>query len=461
MDERVLEKYIPMESLTGEPAAEAETGRKLYVETYGCQMNFADTEIVNGIMGKNGYDITENIDDSAIILINTCSIREMAEARVLQRLTEIKKYKKKNPKLVVGIIGCMAERLKRDLITKKGVVDLVLGPDEYRKLPSLIDNLIDTGEKGIAVKLSRVETYDDILPIRKEGISAWLSIMRGCDKFCSFCVVPYTRGRERSRPLEGVVNEIVKLEQEGFRDVTLLGQNVNSYRSESYDFSDLLAACAIAAPGLRIRFTTSHPQDLSLKLIETIAKHDNLCKYIHLPVQSGSNRVLDLMKRSYTVEHYMSIVQSIKSILPEVSLSTDIISGFCTETEEDHKMTLDIMREVKYDGAYMFKYSPREKTKAWQMEDDVDEETKTRRLMEIVELQRDISEEKNRQTVGRIYEVIIEGISKKSDKMLFGRTDGNKTVIIPVNGAKPGDKVMVKVTKANSATLFGEAIPVN
>jgi len=461
LDERVLEKYIPMESLTGEPAAEAETGRKLYVETYGCQMNFADTEIVNGIMGKNGYDITENIDDSAIILINTCSIREMAEARVLQRLTEIKKYKKKNPKLVVGIIGCMAERLKRDLITKKGVVDLVLGPDEYRKLPSLIDNLIDTGEKGIAVKLSRVETYDDILPIRKDGISAWLSIMRGCDKFCSFCVVPYTRGRERSRPLEGVVNEIVKLEQEGFRDVTLLGQNVNSYRSESHDFSDLLAACAIAAPGLRIRFTTSHPQDLSLKLIETIAKHDNLCKYIHLPVQSGSNRVLDLMKRSYTVEHYMSIMQSIKSILPEVSLSTDIISGFCTETEEDHKMTLDIMREVKYDGAYMFKYSPREKTKAWQMEDDVDEETKTRRLMEIVELQRDISEEKNRQTVGRIYEVIIEGISKKSDKMLFGRTDGNKTVIIPVNGAKPGDKVMVKVTKANSATLFGEAIPVN
>ncbi|HMT11094.1 MAG TPA: tRNA (N6-isopentenyl adenosine(37)-C2)-methylthiotransferase MiaB [Ignavibacteria bacterium] len=450
-----------MESLTGDPAAEAVTGRKLYVETYGCQMNFADTEIVNGIMGKSGYDITENIDDSAIILINTCSIREMAEARVLQRLTEIKKYKKRNPKLVVGIIGCMAEMMKRDLITKKGVVDLVLGPDEYRKLPSLIDNLIDTGEKGIAVKLSRVETYDDILPIRKEGISAWLSIMRGCDKFCSFCVVPYTRGRERSRPLEGVVGEIIKLEQEGFKDVTLLGQNVNSYRSESYDFSDLLAACAKAVPGLRIRFTTSHPQDLSLKLIETIAQFDNLCKYIHLPVQSGSNRVLELMKRSYTVEHYMNIMASIKSIIPDVSLSTDIISGFCTETEEDHKMTLDIMREVKYDGAYMFKYSPREKTKAWQMEDDVDEETKTRRLMEIVELQRDISEEKNLQTIGREYEVIIEGISKKSDKMLFGRTDGNKTVIIPVNGAKPGDKVMVKVTKANSATLFGEAIAVN
>ncbi|MBE2226661.1 MAG: tRNA (N6-isopentenyl adenosine(37)-C2)-methylthiotransferase MiaB [Ignavibacteria bacterium] len=437
------------------------SGKKLYVETYGCQMNFADTEIVNGIMGKSGYDITDNIDESAIILINTCSIREMAEARVLQRLTEIKKYKKKNPKLVVGIIGCMAERLKRDLVTKRGVVDLVLGPDEYRKLPSLIDNLIDTGEKGIAVKLSRVETYDDILPIRKEGISAWLSIMRGCDKFCSFCVVPYTRGRERSRPLEGVIREVKQLRDEGFKDVTLLGQNVNSYISESYDFSDLLAACARAVPDIRIRFTTSHPQDLSLKLIETIAEHDNICNYIHLPVQSGSDRVLELMQRSYTIEHYMKIMDNIKKLIPDVSLSTDIITGFCTETEEDHKMTLEVMKEVKYDGAYMFKYSPREKTKAWKMEDDVDEEIKTRRLVEIVELQRGISEEKNMQTVGKEFEVIIEGISKKSDKMLFGRTDGNKTVIIPLNDAKPGEKVLVKVNKANSATLFGEAVSVN
>ncbi|HAX48584.1 MAG TPA: tRNA (N6-isopentenyl adenosine(37)-C2)-methylthiotransferase MiaB [Bacteroidetes bacterium] len=437
------------------------SGKKLYVETYGCQMNFADTEIVNGIMGKSGYDITDNIDESAIILINTCSIREMAEARVLQRLTEIKKYKKKNPKLVVGIIGCMAERLKRDLVTKRGVVDLVLGPDEYRKLPSLIDNLIDTGEKGIAVKLSRVETYDDILPIRKEGISAWLSIMRGCDKFCSFCVVPYTRGRERSRPLEGVIREVKQLRDEGFKDVTLLGQNVNSYISESYDFSDLLAACAKAVPDIRLRFTTSHPQDLSLKLIETIAEHDNICNYIHLPVQSGSDRVLELMQRSYTIEHYMKIMDNIKKLIPDVSLSTDIITGFCTETEEDHKMTLEVMKEVKYDGAYMFKYSPREKTKAWKMEDDVDEEIKTRRLVEIVELQRGISEEKNMQTVGKEFEVIIEGISKKSDKMLFGRTDGNKTVIIPLNDAKPGEKVLVKVNKANSATLFGEAVSVN
>ncbi len=466
MEERDLEKYIPIETFTevnsaGGSFTEPTLSKKLYVETYGCQMNFADTEIVNGIMGKNGYDITDNIDDSAIILINTCSIREMAEARVLQRLTEIKKYKKKNPKLVVGIIGCMAERLKRDLVTKKGVVDLVLGPDEYRKLPSLIDNLIDTGEKGIAVKLSRVETYDDILPIRKEGISAWLSIMRGCDKFCSFCVVPYTRGRERSRPLEGVIREVKQLRDEGFKDVTLLGQNVNSYVSEKYDFADLLEACAKAVPDIRLRFTTSHPQDLSLKLIETIAKYDNLCNYIHLPVQSGSDRVLELMQRSYTIDHYMKIMDNIKKQIPDVSLSTDIITGFCTETEEDHKMTLEVMKEVRYDGAYMFKYSPREKTKAWKMDDDVDEETKTRRLVEIVELQRDISEEKNRETVGKEFEVIIEGVSKKSDKMLFGRTAGNKTVIIPLNDAKPGEKVLVKINRANSATLFGEAVTAN
>ncbi|HWA07141.1 MAG TPA: tRNA (N6-isopentenyl adenosine(37)-C2)-methylthiotransferase MiaB [Ignavibacteria bacterium] len=466
MEERDLEKYIPIETFTevdsaGGSFTEPTLSKKLYVETYGCQMNFADTEIVNGIMGKNGYDITDNIDDSAIILINTCSIREMAEARVLQRLTEIKKYKKKNPKLVVGIIGCMAERLKRDLVTKKGVVDLVLGPDEYRKLPSLIDNLIDTGEKGIAVKLSRVETYDDILPIRKEGISAWLSIMRGCDKFCSFCVVPYTRGRERSRPLEGVIREVKQLRDEGFKDVTLLGQNVNSYVSEKFDFADLLEACAKAVPDIRLRFTTSHPQDLSLKLIETIAKYDNLCNYIHIPVQSGSDRVLELMQRSYTIEHYMKIMDNIKKLIPDVSLSTDIITGFCTETEEDHKMTLEVMKEVRYDGAYMFKYSPREKTKAWKMDDDVDEETKTRRLVEIVELQRDISEEKNRETVGKEFEVIIEGVSKKSDKMLFGRTAGNKTVIIPLNDAKPGEKVLVKINRANSATLFGEAVTVN
>jgi tRNA-2-methylthio-N6-dimethylallyladenosine synthase len=449
--------YIPIESLS-KANNDNGSGKKLYVETYGCQMNFADTEIVSGIMGKHGYKTTENPEESVIILINTFSIRENAEARVYQRLTEIRKLKRRNPALVVGIIGCMAERIKRDIFKKNRVVDLVLGPDEYRKLPSLIDNLIDTGEKGLAVKLSRAETYDDIMPLRKDGITAWLSVMRGCDKFCSFCVVPYTRGRERSRPLEGVVNEVKHLWDEGFKEVTLLGQNVNSYRSGECDFADLLKSCAEAAPEMRIRFTTSHPQDLSMKLIETVAKYDNLCKYIHLPVQSGSNRILELMKRNYTVEHYLNIIDNIKKIIPEVSLSTDIITGFCTETEDDHKMTLDIMRGVKYDGAYMFKYSPREKTKAWEMGNDVDEVLKTKRIIEIVELQNGISEEKNSKLLGKELEVIVEGISKKSDKMLFGRTDGNKTVVMPKNGSGTGDKVTVRINKTNSATLFGEII---
>ncbi len=448
--------YIPIESLQKKEPRNAE--RKLYVETYGCQMNFADTEIVNGIMNRYGYYTTENIDDSNVILINTCSIREHAEAKVYQRLTEIKKYKRSNPGLVVGIIGCMAERVKQDLIGKTRLVDLIVGPDEYRKLPYLIENLSERGEKGVAVRLSRVETYDDIVPLRKEGISAWLAVMRGCDKFCSFCVVPHTRGRERSRNLEGVVNEMKQLWDEGFKEVTLLGQNVNSYKSGDNDFSDLLASCAKAVPGMRIRFTTSHPQDLSDKLLETIAEYDNLCKYIHLPVQSGSNRILELMKRSYTVEHYMSLIEKARKIMPNVALSTDIISGFPTETEEDHKMTLAIMNEVKYDGAYMFKYSAREKTIAFRMIDDVDEQTKSERLMEIVELQRQISFAQNSKMVGFDYEVLIDSLSKKSDKMLSGRTDCNKSVIIPKNGTSIGEKVVVRIAKANSATLFGEIL---
>lgn len=461
MHEPENKSYIPLNSLMKEDllqAESAELNKKLYVETYGCQMNFADTEIVNGIMGKHGYDSTGDIDDSAIILLNTCSIRENAEARVYQRLTEIKKLKRANPKLVVGVIGCMAERLKRDIFKKSKVVDLILGPDEYKKLPSLIDNLVDNGEKGIAVKLSRVETYDDILPIRKEGISSWLSIMRGCDNFCSFCVVPYTRGRERSRPLSGVVSEVKQLWAEGFKEVTLLGQNVNSYKGEGYDFADLLKHCAEAVPEMRIRFTTSNPQDFSMKVIETMAAHDNLCKYIHLPVQSGSDRVLEVMKRGYTVEHYMKIIDDIKKMLPGVTLSTDIITGFCSETEDDHKMTLDIMREVRYDGAYMFKYSPREHTKAWQMNDDVDEETKTRRLIEIVEQQNNIASDINSRLVGETFDVLLEAKSKKSEDTLKGRTDGNKAVLVPKNGTNIGDTVKVKVTRANAATLFGEVV---
>ncbi len=453
---RFNNNYIPLNTLQKKEPQNIE--KRLYVETYGCQMNFADTEIVNGIMNKYGYHTTENIDDSSVILLNTCSIREHAEAKIYQRLHELKKFKQSNSGIIVGLIGCMAERLKQDLIEKTRLVDLIIGPDEYRKLPYLIENLAEKGEKGVAVRLSRVETYDDITPLRKEGISAWLAVMRGCDKFCSFCVVPYTRGRERSRSLEGVVHEVKQLWNEGFKEVTLLGQNVNSYKCGNNDFADLLASCALAVPQMRIRFTTSHPQDLSDKLLEAIAEHENLCKYIHLPVQSGSNRILDLMKRSYTIEHYLGLVDKARKIIPGAALSTDIISGFPTETEEDHKMTLDIMKEVKYDGAYMFKYSAREKTKAFQMEEDVDDETKTRRLMEIIELQRQISFELNSKMVGNTYEILVESVSKKSDEMLTGRTDGNKSVIIPKNEISIGEKVMVNITKANSATLFGEVV---
>jgi len=428
----------------------------VYVETYGCQMNFADTEIVNGIMHKYGYGTSSNIEESNVILLNTCSIRDHAESKVYQRLTEIKKYINKNSNVIVGVIGCMAERLKRDLLEKMKLVDIIVGPDEYRKIPFLVENLVDSGEKGIAVRLSKVETYDDITPLRKEGICAWLSVMRGCDKFCSFCVVPYTRGRERSRSLKGVVNEVRELWNDGFREVTLLGQNVNSYRSGENDFADLLCSCAEVVPEMRIRFTTSHPQDLSDKLLETIAEYGNVCNYIHLPIQSGSDRILDLMKRSYSVEQYLRLIEKARKIIPGVAISTDIITGFPTETEEDHRMTINVMREVQYDGAYMFKYSPREKTKSFSMTDDVKEEDKTRRLMEIIELQRLISFNLNSEMVGKEYEILIDSLSKKSAEMLTGRTDGNKSVIIPGNGSTIGETVNVRINRVNSATLFGE-----
>jgi tRNA-2-methylthio-N6-dimethylallyladenosine synthase len=433
-------------------------GKKVYIETYGCQMNLADTEIVNGILHNSGYLINRSIEDSDVILLNTCSVRDHAEVKIYQRLNELKKYKLYNPSLLIGVIGCMAERLRYDLLENKKLLDLITGPDEYRNLPALIENVLETGEKGIAVRLSRVETYDDIIPLRKEGISAWLAVMRGCDKFCSFCVVPYTRGRERSRTLESVVAEVIQLWKDGFKEVTLLGQNVNSYTSGEYDFADLLKACAMAVPGMRIRFTTSHPQDLSEKLLETIAAFNNVCNYIHLPVQSGSNRILDLMKRSYTIEHYLGLIEKARKIIPGVTLSTDIITGFPTETEVDHSMTLDIIKEVKYDGAYMFKYSPREKTKAYDMKDSVDEQVKTHRLEEIIDLQTQISLEHNSKMVGENYEILIESFSKKSDSMYVGRTDGNKSVIVPVNGYNIGDIITVKIIKANSATLFGEPV---
>jgi tRNA-2-methylthio-N6-dimethylallyladenosine synthase len=434
------------------------TEKKIYIETYGCQMNLADTEIVLGVLNHHGFGSTNDARDADVIILNTCSIRENAEQRIYGRLGNFKNLKENNPNLVVGIIGCMAERLRKDLMGEKKIVDIVVGPDEYRRIPEYIDNAFN-GEKGIGIKLSRTETYDDIIPYREDGLQAWISVMRGCDKFCTFCVVPFTRGRERSKPLESVVKEIKLLSERGFREVTLLGQNVNSYLDNQNDFADLLSTCAVVDRKLRIRFTTSHPQDLSDKLLYTIAEHSNLCSYIHLPVQSGSNRILKLMNRTYTIEHYLGLIEKAKKIIPGVSFSTDIISGFPTETYEDHVMTLDILREVKYDGAYMFKYSPREGTKAFKMNDDVPEEVKTKRLQEIIDLQRQISFELNQTLINTEEVVLVEGLSKKSDQFMSGRTDTNKVVIFPFDEKiKEGSYLKVKINKATSATLFGDIV---
>ncbi|MEW6195253.1 MAG: tRNA (N6-isopentenyl adenosine(37)-C2)-methylthiotransferase MiaB [Bacteroidota bacterium] len=430
----------------------------IYIETYGCQMNVADTELVLGILANKGYSVTNEINDANVILLNTCSIRENAEQKIYHRLEHLKGIKRNKPGTVIGILGCMAERLRKSLIEEKKIVDVVVGPDEYRRLPEYIDTAF-AGEKGIGVKLSRTETYDDIIPYREDGLSAWISVMRGCDKFCTFCVVPFTRGRERSRSLNSIVAEIGQISQRGFKEVTLLGQNVNSYDDNGNDFADLLAASANVDRSMRIRFTTSHPQDLSDKLLYTIAEHPNICNYIHLPVQSGSNRILELMNRTYTIEHYLNLMDKARKIIPGVSFSTDIISGFPSETMEDHLMTLDVMQQVRYDGAFMFKYSPREGTKAFDMNDDIPDEVKTKRLNEIIDLQHSISYEINQSQIGTDEIILVEGFSKKSDHFLSGRTDTNKIVIIPSNdNISVGDYVKVKINRATSATLFGDYI---
>ncbi len=442
--------------------------RKLYVETYGCLMNTNDSEIVKGIMHTSGYAMTDKPDDADVILLNTCAIRDNAEKKIHERLKHLKFYKRRRGDLVVGILGCMAERMREELVVQKNIVDLVIGPDEYRALPDLVEKAFG-GEKGIAVKLSRVETYDDIEPLRTEGISAWISIMRGCDKFCTFCVVPFTRGRERSRAAHLIVDETKRLWDAGFREITLLGQNVNSYEDEAArtDFADLLRATARAVPEMRIRYTTSHPYDMSDKLIETMAEFDNICKYIHLPVQSGSDRVLEAMNRNYTVEHYKERLHKIKELMPGCALTTDIIVGFPTETEEEHQMTLELMREIRYDGAFMFKYSPRERTKAWKMEDDVSEDVKTRRLNEIIEQQQRIATEINQTLVGTVEKVLVEGEGRRDATKWKGRTDTNKFVMFPhltdeANGQTAGyvvgDMVNVRITKATSMTLVGEVV---
>lgn len=445
-------------------SADLKNGRKVFIETYGCQMNLNDSEIVAAFVNRSGYSMTDCIEEADAILLNTCSVRDNAEKKIFHRLEHLRRYKKSNRKLVVGILGCMAERLKNKLIGKQDLVSIVVGPDEYRKVPQMLDQAF-SGEEGIAVRLSRVETYDDIIPLRTEGISAWLSITRGCDKFCTYCVVPFTRGRERSKPYKAVLNELLDLERQGVKEVTLLGQNVNSYVDmESHvDFAKLLDKCAEAVPKIRIRYSTSHPYDMSDELIEVMASHDNICNYIHLPVQSGSDAVLKTMNRHYTIEHYLERMNKIRELIPDCSLSTDIIAGFCGESEEDHRQTLELMRKVRYDGAYMFNYSPRPKTSAYKMEDDVPEETKKRRLSEIISLQNEIAAELNKAEHGKLHAVLVEGESKKNPEQWQGRTDTNKVVVFD-NADKSiniGQYIRAKITGSTSATLFGEVVEVS
>ena len=432
--------------------------RKIYIETYGCQMNLADSEVVLSILSDDGYEITKKENEANVILLNTCSVRDNAEQRIHGRLGNLKRLKNGDEKVVLGVIGCMAERMRDKLLEKEDFVDVVVGPDEYRKLPEYLDTAF-AGAKGIGVRLSKTETYDDIVPYREDGLSAWISVMRGCDKFCTYCVVPFTRGRERSRSLSSVVSEIRELSQKGFREITLLGQNVNSYNDNGNDFADLMRAAADVDRNIRIRFTTSHPQDLSDKLLYAIAENENICNYIHLPVQSGSDRILKLMNRTYTIGHYLNLIEKARDIIPGVSFSTDIIAGFPTETEEDHQMTLDVIEKVRYDGAFMFKYSPREGTKAYRFEDDVPEDVKSRRLTEIINLQQSISNEINQKLIGTEEVVLVEGASRKSENDLSGRGDTNKVVVFPkLAGINRGDYVKVKIRKASSATLIADVI---
>lgn len=439
-------------------------GRKLYIETYGCQMNAGDSEVVLSILQREGLRYTADPAEADVILINTCSIRDNAEQRIWGRLRELRQYKKKNRGLLVGVIGCMAERLREQLITQEDLVSVVAGPDSYRDLPRLLREA-EGGAKAVNVLLSREETYAEISPVRldKNGVSAFVSIMRGCNNMCSYCVVPYTRGAERSRDPKTILREARELFDGGYREVTLLGQNVNSYRWEDESgvttFADLLAAVASIDPLLRVRFSTSHPKDLSDEVLHTMARFPNLCRAIHLPAQSGSSRMLELMNRKYTREWYLGRIEAIRRILPDCAISTDLIAGFCTETEEDHQLTLSLMREVGYASAFMFKYSERPNTKAARhMKDDVPDEVKTARLNEIITLQNELSLESNRQDVGHEFEVLVEGESKRSDAQLFGRTSQNKVVVFDRGNVQIGDYVRVRVTDCSSATLHGELI---
>jgi tRNA-2-methylthio-N6-dimethylallyladenosine synthase len=435
--------------------------KKFYIETYGCQMNVADTEVVVSIMQEQGFEHCTDIHSADLILGNTCSIRENAEQRIWGRLDLFRKEKRKRPGTVVGVIGCMAERLKEKLLETDKMVDIVVGPDAYRTLPDLVTDARE-GHKAVNVLLSREETYADIAPVRldKNGVTAFVSIMRGCNNMCSYCVVPYVRGAERSRDPETIIGEIETLFSNGYREVTLLGQNVDSYRWQSdgftVGFSELIAMTAQINPLLRVRFSTNHPKDLSDDLLHSMAEYPNICRHIHLPVQSGSSRILELMKRKYTREWYMERVDSIRKILPDCSLSTDIITGFCTETEEDHQETLSLLEWARFDFAYMFAYSERPGTSAARkLTDDVTEEDKKRRLSEIISLQNRISAAVKKRDVGNDFEVLAEGVSKKSIDHLYGRTSQNKVVVFPKAHYKPGDYLKVRIGRSTSATLIG------
>lgn len=435
---------------------------KFYIETYGCQMNVADSEVVAAIMQTAGFNLTEELAEANIAIINTCSIRDNAEQKVIQRLKFLQSQKKKNKHLHIGVIGCMAERIKDSLITEHGV-DFVVGPDAYLDIPHLIGS-VERGEKAINIELSTTETYKNIIPRRiGKNISGFVSIMRGCNNFCSYCIVPYTRGRERSRDVTSILNELHDLQQRGFKEATLLGQNVNSYHykqdGQVVEFPDLLEIVANDVPDMRIRFTTSHPKDMSDRTLEVIAAHKNLCKFIHLPVQSGSNKILKAMNRKYTREWYLDRIAAIKRILPDASIGTDIFCGFHDETEEDHQETLSLMREVGFDMSFNFKYSERPGTYAAKhLPDNIDEDTKLRRLNEIITLQNELSYKSNQRDIGKITEVLVEGFSKRSREELYGRNSQNKVVIFPRQGRKIGETIQVRINEATAATLKGEVV---
>jgi len=438
-----------------------EKEKRIYIETYGCQMNFSDSEIIASIMKDKGYSLSDDPKEADAIFINTCSIRDHAEQRILKRLRELSSLKKKNNKLVIGILGCMAERLKEQILEQEKIVDIVAGPDSYRQLPSLLQE-VEAGQKGINILLSEDETYTDIIPVRyaSNKVSAFISIMRGCQNYCSYCVVPFTRGRERSRNVSSIVDEARELFEQGYREITVLGQNVNSYlweaKGSKVNFAGLLEQMAAIDPMLRLRFATSHPKDLSDELLQLMASYNNICKSIHLPVQSGSSRILVLMNRKYTREWYMNRIEAIHSILKNCSVSTDIITGFCTETEDDNHQTLSLMEWAKFDFAYMFKYSERPDTlAAKKYPDDVPEDTKSARLKEIIALQQKLSYNSNKNDTGKEFTVLAEGLSKRSNAHLFGRNSQNKVVVFPKNNHFPGDYVNIMVTHCTPATLIG------